>query len=203
MSAVMSYVAQYGYLAMYGLLALGFIGIPVPDETLVVVFGGLSAEGHFNFWIALLATFLGSMTGMMVSYSLGRGVGKPLLDRYGKWIFITPKRLAATEKWFLKFGNWTVLFGYFVPGLRQITSYLSGVYKLPLRTYVTFAGIGAAVWSFTFMYLGFTFGHHYRRIARFVHLHMWRITLLVLTLLIVVGLVVLIYRMFFRYADNK
>lgn len=190
----MFYVAQYGYLAMYGLLALGFIGVPVPDETLLVVFGGLTAEGHFDFWLALTVVYFGSLSGMLLSYGLGRGIGKPLLDKYGKWIFITPKRLATTEKWFEKYGRWSVLFGYFVPGIRQVTSYLSGVYRLPFRVYLTYAGIGAAIWCGTFLYLGHTFGHHWRRIAHFVHVHVWRITLLVLVLLVVGTLVYLIVR---------
>nr|WP_245339255.1 DedA family protein [Paenibacillus shirakamiensis] len=181
----MTYLHHYGYLAMYGLLALGFVGIPVPDETLVVTFGGLTAEGHFVFWIALLMTFLGSMTGMMLSYTVGRVIGTPLLHKFGKWIFITPSRLEKTEKWFAKYGNWSVLFGYFVPGLRQVTSYLSGVYRLPLPVYLTYAGIGSAIWCTTFMCIGSLVGHNWRKIAIYLHHHVWRMSLLVLTILLI------------------
>lgn len=192
LSVIMSYIAQYGYLAMFGLLALGFMGIPVPDETLVVTFGGLTAEGHFVFWIALLMTFLGSMTGMILSYTLGRVVGTPLLHKFGKWIFITPSRLATTERWFARYGNWSVLFGYFVPGLRQLTSYLSGVYRLPLYLYLTYASIGAAIWCTTFMALGATVGHHWRKMAYFVHHHMWRMALLVIVLSLI-GVIIYLF----------
>jgi membrane protein DedA with SNARE-associated domain len=189
LSSIMSYIAQYGYFAMFGLLALGFVGIPVPDETLIVTFGGLTAEGHFRFWAALVVTFLGSMTGMLLSYGLGRGIGKPLLDKYGKWIMITPKRLSATEQWFAKYGNWSVLLGYFVPGLRQVTSYLAGVYGLSLRIYLAYAGIGAAIWCTTFLYIGHTFGRHWRRVAFFVHVHVWRIMFAVIAFLLVAWIV--------------
>ncbi len=192
----MSYIAQYGYLAMFGLLALGFMGIPVPDETLVVTFGGLTAEGHFVFWIALLMTFLGSMTGMILSYTLGRVVGTPLLHKFGKWIFITPSRLETTERWFARYGNWSVLFGYFVPGLRQLTSYLSGVYRLPIHVYLIYASIGAAIWCSVFMALGATVGHHWRKMAYFVHHHVWRIALVVIVLLLIGVIVYLFIRQF-------
>ncbi|GGA44411.1 DedA family protein [Paenibacillus physcomitrellae] len=194
MSSIMSYIAQYGYLAMFGLLALGFMGIPVPDETLVIMFGGLTAEGHFQFGAALAATFLGSMTGMLFSYGLGRGIGKPLLDKYGKWIMITPKRLAATEKWFAKYGSWSVLLGYFVPGLRQVTSYLAGVYRLSLKLYLIYAGVGAAIWCTVFIYIGHTFGKHWRRVAYFVHLHVWRITLAVIVFLVVAWILHMLWK---------
>lgn len=189
MSEVLSYIFQYGYLALFMLLALGFLGIPVPDETIVVAIGGLTAEGHFVFWIALLVTFFGSMAGMMLSYTLGRWIGKPLLTRYGKWIFLTPKRLESTEVWFNRYGGWSVLFGYFVPGVRQLTSYLSGVYRLPLKLYLMYAGIGSACWCATFLVIGYTVGHHWRNVAKYVHHHLW-ITTLILLLIICVSVLV-------------
>lgn len=178
MSLIMSYVAQYGYLAMFALLSLGFLGVPVPDETLVMTFGGLTAKGHFVFWLAYLVAVLGSLCGMMLSYTLGRMIGKPLLHRYGKWIWITPSRLEKTEAWFSKFGNWSVLFGYFIPGVRQVTSYLSGVYQLSLRVYITYATLGAVLWCGTFMFIGRAVGHRWHRIVPFFHGHRHLIYLL-------------------------
>ncbi|MNJ49851.1 Inner membrane protein YabI [compost metagenome] len=174
----MSYVVQYGYLAMFALLSLGFLGVPVPDETLVMTFGGLTAKGHFVFWLAYLVAVLGSLCGMMLSYTLGRMIGKPLLHRYGKWIWITPSRLEKTEVWFSKFGNWSVLFGYFIPGVRQVTSYLSGVYQLSLRVYITYATLGAVLWCGTFMFIGRAVGHRWHRIVPFFYGHRHLIYLL-------------------------
>ena len=128
MAGITFYIAHYGYAAMYFLLALGILGIPVPDETLIIAFGGMAARGEFNFAGALAITFLGSMTVMMISYSLGRLAGEPLLHRYGKWVRMTPERLAGAEKWFRRYGSLSIIVGYFVPGLRHLSSYFAGTY---------------------------------------------------------------------------
>ena len=192
MSEVMSYLTQYGYLAMFGLLSLGFLGIPVPDETLVMMFGGLTTQGHFGFWITFLVSVLGSLSGMMLSYGLGRFVGKPIMYKYGKWIWITPKRLNKTEVWFERFGTWSILIGYFIPGIRQVTSYLSGVYQLKLRVYVLYAGVGSVVWCGTFMLIGRALGHRWHRIMPYVHGHkrfLLMMTTIFLVLIISAGVI--------------
>ncbi|MBJ9989124.1 DedA family protein [Paenibacillus sp. S28] len=165
MAGVTFYIAHYGYAAMYFLLALGILGIPVPDETLIVAFGGMAARGEFNFAGALAVTFLGSMTGMLISYSLGRMVGEPLLHRYGKWVRMTPERLAGAEKWFRRYGSLSIIVGYFVPGLRHLSSYIAGTTKLPARAYVVYAGAGAALWCTTFMLIGHAVGYHWNELA--------------------------------------
>lgn len=192
MSEVMSYLTQYGYLAMFGLLSLGFLGIPIPDETLVMMFGGLTTQGHFGFWITFLVSVLGSLSGMMLSYGLGRFVGKPIMYKYGKWIWITPKRLNKTEVWFERFGTWSILIGYFIPGIRQVTSYLSGVYRLKLRVYILYASIGSVVWCGTFMLIGRAIGHRWHRIMPYVHGHRrFLITLVFILVVLIISAVML------------
>lgn len=192
MSHIMSYVAQYGYFAMFGLLSLGFLGIPIPDETLVMAFGGFTAKGHFSFWLAYLVTVLGSLCGMMLSYTLGRLIGKPLLHKYGKWIWITPSRLEKTETWFAKYGNWSVLFGYFIPGIRQVTSYLSGVYQLSLRVYITYATLGSILWCGTFMFIGRAVGHRWHKIVPYFYGHR-RLFYVISILLVVIIVACVVY----------
>ncbi|GAB6988660.1 DedA family protein [Paenibacillus pini] len=161
MTEILSFLTQYGYLAMYILLALGVLGIPVPDETLMVTFGGMTAQGQFHFAGALTVTFLGSMTGMMISYMLGRIVGKPLLHRYGKWIWITPKRIDSTEVWFKRYGSWSIVLGYFVPGVRHLSSYMAGVAKLSIKQFLVYAATGALLWCTTFLLIGHAAGYHW------------------------------------------
>lgn len=179
MAEITFYLTQYGYIAMYLLLALGIIGVPVPDETLIVTFGGMTAQGHFNFAGALTVTFLGSMTGMMISYLLGRLVGKPLLHRYGKWVRITSKRLESTEVWFKRYGSISIVFGYFVPGLRHLSSYMAGVSKLPVKYYLIYAASGALLWCTTFMLIGHAVGYHWNEIATLMRHSTLRIGLMV------------------------
>lgn len=188
----MVYLTQYGYVALFILLALGIVGIPVPDETLIATFGGMIAQGHFHFAGALTVTFLGSMTGMMISYTLGRKVGKPLLERYGKWIRMTPSRLQSTEVWFKRYGSWSIILGYFVPGLRHLSSYMAGISKVPFGRYLLYAAAGALLFCTTFLLIGHAVGYHWGEIAVMMERSTLRVGVLVITL-IVLGTAVIVW----------
>ncbi|MGO4276241.1 DedA family protein, partial [Paenibacillus sp. TAF58] len=120
-------IIQYGYIAIFFCLALGIIGLPVPDEILMTIVGYLSSLGLILFPISLAVSFFGAMTGMLCSYALGRKFGKPLLWKYGKWIKLTTTRLENTKTWFERHGPWAICIGYFIPGLRHLTCYYAGV----------------------------------------------------------------------------
>jgi membrane protein DedA with SNARE-associated domain len=189
----MVYLTQYGYIALFILLALGILGVPVPDETLIAAFGGMVAQGHFHFASALVVTFTGSMTGMMISYTIGRKVGKPLLDRYGKWVRLTPNRLKSAEAWFNRYGSWSIIFGYFVPGLRHLSAYMAGISKLPLGRYLIYAASGALVFCTTFLLIGHAVGYHWNKIAMIMERSTFKVgtffTIMIVLILVVSGVV--------------
>lgn len=143
---------------MYGLLALGIVGIPVPDELLLTFVGYLTSLGTFAFPLAVAVSLMGAMTGMLVSYWAGRKLGKPALRKYGKWIKLTPRRLRKVERWFCRYGPWTISIGYFIPGIRHLTCYLSGVSGMSQRKYLAYAGVGALLWCLCFITLGYFVG---------------------------------------------
>lgn len=169
LEAVKDLIIEYGYAALYGLLAAGIVGLPVPDEILMTFVGYLTSIGWFRFDCALFVSFCGAMSGMLVSYMLGRKVGKPFLWRYGKWIKLTPARLAKAESWFRKYGLWTVGFGYFVPGVRHFTCYLAGLSGVNMWRYLLYAGTGALVWCTTFITLGHFIGESIDTVMPLVH----------------------------------
>lgn len=77
MDIVKDLISNYGYFAIYGLLAIGIIGLPVPDEFMLTFVGYLSSISVLNVQGAFLVSFLGSISGMLVSYFIGKKVGKP------------------------------------------------------------------------------------------------------------------------------
>lgn len=192
MAEIQDLVTAYGYIALYGLLAAGIVGLPIPDETLMVLAGSLVSLGTFDYTTTIAVCFAGSMSGMFVSYAIGRKLGKPVLYRYGRRVRLTPKRLARAEAWFHKYGVWTVAFGYFLPGLRHLSCYLAGVSGIGLRRYLCFAGGGALVWCLTFVTVGYYVGEHWETILRLAHRYAGGITTV---LLAAIGVAVyLIYR---------
>ncbi|MCM3166657.1 DedA family protein [Peribacillus frigoritolerans] len=158
MDIVKDLISNYGYFAIYGLLAIGIIGLPVPDEFMMTFVGYLSSISVLNVQGAFLVSFLGSISGMLVSYFIGKKVGKPFLRKYGKWIKMTPARLEKLEKWFNKYGPWTIIIAYFIPGVRHFASYISGMNGMGKRKYFIFAGAGAFSWCLVFTTFGYFIG---------------------------------------------
>ncbi|AIQ58600.1 DedA family protein [Paenibacillus borealis] len=155
---IIEMISQYGYLAIFGLLALGLIGLPVPDELLMLFVGYLSSTMVLDFSVSVLVCFIGSITGMLISYTIGLRLGQPVVDKYGKWIGLTPKRFSSVKRWFFRFGNWTVFIAYFVPGLRHVTSYISGISAMSFRKYLVVTVAGALTWSLLFVSIGYFVG---------------------------------------------
>ncbi|MFP3512593.1 DedA family protein [Peribacillus sp. SIMBA_075] len=158
MDIVKDLISNYGYFAIYGLLAIGIIGLPVPDEFMMTFVGYLSSISVLNVQGAFLVSFLGSISGMLVSYFIGKKVGKPFLRKHGKWIKMTPARLEKLENWFNKYGPWTIIIAYFIPGVRHFASYMSGMNGMGKRKYFIFAGTGAFSWCFVFTTFGYFIG---------------------------------------------
>ncbi len=159
MDTVLRFLGDYGYGAVYGLLTLGIVGLPVPDELLMTAVGYLTLIGTMKLPYAILFSFAGAMSGMMISYAIGRRAGRPLLDRYGKWVGFKPHRIAKVEGWMSKYGPLSIVIGYFIPGFRHVTCYLCGIGRMPLRRYGVFASIGALFWCLIFIFAGRILGH--------------------------------------------
>lgn len=185
---IQNLIVQYGYGALFALLAFGIVGVPVPDEFLMTFVGYSVSLDIFSFSGAMSVSFAGAMAGMIVSYFLGRKVGKPFLWRYGRWVKLTPARLDKAETWFRQYGLWTVTFGYFVPGVRHFSCYLAGVSGVKFWRYLLYAGSGAAVWCATFITLGRFIGNNIGPFLHTVH-HYMREGAIVLALLAVLTVV--------------
>lgn len=159
LNTLSEWIVQYGSIALFILLALGIIALPVPEETLMMVTGLLINRGELSFGETVIAALLGSMTGITVSYLIGRSVGTYMLIHYGKWIGITEIRMQKAHNWFEHYGKWTLLIGYFIPGVRHFTGLIAGATSLDFRQFALFAYTGALLWVSLFLSIGYFFGH--------------------------------------------
>src|ERR1035437_6564797 len=116
---VLAWIAQYGYLAIFSLLVLGIVGLPVPDETLLTFTGFLVFQGHLSLPLAVLSGFAGSACGTPLSYVLARTFGLKFIHRYGRYLRITEDHVEKAHAWFRRPGHWSLTFGYFIPGVRH------------------------------------------------------------------------------------
>ena len=178
-------LSQYGYLGLFGLLMFGIIGLPVPEETLLTFAGVLVYRGHLELVPPLLAAFLGSACGITVSYGLGRGVGRVVTKRLGRFVHVTPEQMGRVEAWFERVGHWGLLWGYFLPGIRHLTAVAAGATRLRYVDFAVFAYTGALLWSLTFVSLGALAGRQWVTVYSQVHENLKIASGIVLAVLII------------------
>ena len=159
------WIALYGYGALFLLLLLGIVGLPVPDETLLAFSGYLVSRGDFSALAALLAGSLGAAGGITTSYLLGRIGGLELVIRHGGRFGLRKAELRRTTDWFESSGKWVLPVGYFVPGVRHLTALAAGIAQLDYPTFARFAYAGALIWSGVFLFAGYLLGGGWSRIS--------------------------------------
>jgi membrane protein DedA with SNARE-associated domain len=156
-------LVQYGYAGLLVLLMLGIVGLPVPDETLITAAGFLIRQGDLHVVPTFAVALAGSLSGITVSYLIGRTAGARLLNRVQAWFHVTPERRARFEHWYATMGRWTLTVGYFVPGLRHVVAVGAGTSRMPWHTFALFAYPGAILWVTTFLVMGYVLGREWQR----------------------------------------
>ena len=184
MEPLLDWVTLYGYPAIFALQMLGIIGFPMPDETLLVTVGFLVSQGGMCLPLAIIAAALGSACGITVSYSLGRFVGLPVIHKYGRWLHVTEENLAKIHNWFERWGKWTLVLAYYVPGVRHVAAIVAGTAKLPYHEFAMFAYTGAAIWTSTFITLGYVLGPQVSKLAPLIHAYLVYIAIAVAAMIV-------------------
>ena len=195
METISFWVARYGYAGIFSLLFLGIVGLPVPDEWLLTFAGYLVFKADLRLLPTFAAASLGSMCGITVSYGLGRSVGLFMLRHYGRFFRITPEKLDWVHAWFDRFGTWTLLVGYFIPGVRHLTAVVAGASKLRPLLFSLFAYLGAGIWTATFIGLGYYFGERWAQVLGRVQRH--------LDILSLIALLSIVVHLAWRYQRRK
>ncbi len=182
-----SFVIQHGYWGLFFLLMLGIIGVPFPDEWILIFAGYLIHKGDFQVFPALGSAFMGSLCGITLSYTIGRKGGLPVLKKFGPRFHIQEEEIDRVQGWYSTYGKWTLLFGYFIPGLRHLTAFLAGACRLEILTFGGFAYFGAFIWSATFLSVGYFLGEGWAGSSGRVH----RVSIIIGIVLMVAFLLIL------------
>jgi membrane protein DedA with SNARE-associated domain len=158
--AILHWITDYGYFGIFFLLIFGIIGLPIPDEWLLVISGYLAFKDVLGLFPTLATAALGSAGGLTVSYVLGRTSSEYVVRKYGRWLSIDNEKILRAQHWFQNLGRWVLIVGPFIPGVRNLIGYLAGASKLRLHVFVRFAYLGALISSTTFVSFGYFAGRH-------------------------------------------
>jgi membrane protein DedA with SNARE-associated domain len=197
--AVLDWILRYGYLGLFALLMFGIAGLPIPDETLLMFSGYLMSTGRLNPLLTFLVGFGGSVSGISLSYMLGRFVGQPVLLRYGRYIGLRAGDLDRVRAWYGRSGEWVLTVGYYIPAVRHFTALVAGMSRLSYRIFALFAYLGAAVWVATFLAIGYFVGENWKQALELIH----RYTVAAVLLLVLVVAVALWLRNILRKRNSR
>ncbi|MDE2060175.1 MAG: DedA family protein [candidate division NC10 bacterium] len=174
------YVAHWGYLLIGVIVVLGNVGVPVPEETALLVGGYFAAKGKLSLW-GLIPTAIASATGGdSLGYWLGSRAGRRLLIQYGAALGVTQQRLARTEKLFGRYGPRTVFLARFVGGLRFMAGPMAGALGMPFPRFFRYNLAGAVVYCSTIVCLAYFSAHFFDRVVHLIAMANWILAILVL-----------------------
>ncbi|MED3466180.1 DedA family protein [Bacillus thuringiensis] len=160
---LLSYIEQYGYWALFFCLWLGIIGMPIPDEMIVMSGGFVSSLGILNVIPAFLLTYLGVVSGLSLGYILGKIFGAKVLDKLMKKK--KAKYVVKSQEMVEKYGHYALVTSYFIPVVRHVVPYLVGMNNMSFKTYALYSYTTGFVWTLVYFVLGALFGQHIERIV--------------------------------------
>lgn len=153
------WLTSYDGLALFLLLGMGIFGLPVPEETLMVLAGILIHTGDLPMASTIIAAYLGTVCGITISYLLGRTAGRSIINQYGQWLPIKSQSFLKIPAWFARFSKWVLLVGYLIPGLRHFTGLFAGSAAMHFKEFALFAYSGAILWVSIYLSIGYFWSH--------------------------------------------
>ncbi|MGA5039672.1 DedA family protein [Streptomyces capoamus] len=139
-------LGHYGYWAVGAVIFVEDFGIPAPGETILLAAGVYAGAGRLNVVAVGIIAFVAAVAGDNIGYLIGRSGGRAFVHRWGKYVFLTPKRFEAAEQFFARHGGKIVTVARFVEGLRQANGIIAGTTGMPWRRFLAFNALGAALW---------------------------------------------------------
>ena len=151
---------ELGYPGIIALMTMESSILPVPSELVMTPAGYWAAKGEMNFAVALLCGILGSILGALANYYGAQVIGRPLIQRYGRYILLSEKNLERSERFFAQHGEISTLIGRLFPVIRHLISIPAGLHKMPLPKFILYTAVGAGVWCAILTYIGYFLGQH-------------------------------------------
>ncbi len=191
---VVETIDKLGYLGVFFLMLVESTFIPLPSEVVLTPAGYLIYKGKFDPLMVVIASATGSLMGSLLTYYLGLYVGRPLIERYGRYILFDEKKLKMGEEFFSKYGNISIFIARLLPGIRHYISFPAGIARMNLYQFSIFTSLGATLWTIVLLSVGFYVGENEELIKKY-------------TTEITIGIVVLIsifilLRLITRRTDN-
>jgi membrane protein DedA with SNARE-associated domain len=160
---IQSVFAVLSHLGYTG-IALGLMVEVIPSEIVLAYGGFLISKGDISWVGAVIAGTIGGIIAQWFLYWLGRYGGRPILDKYGKYILIRPHHIDVAQGWFSRYGAGVIFTARFIPVVRHAISIPAGIAKMSFSKFTLYTIFAIIPWSILFLYLGYTLGANYEMI---------------------------------------
>ncbi|HYM82411.1 MAG TPA: DedA family protein, partial [Candidatus Limnocylindria bacterium] len=147
-------VHDWGYVGVAVLMAIESTVFPLPSEIVVPPAAYWAQQGRMSFWGVVLASTLGSWVGSAISYAVAAKLGRPMILRYGRYVFLSEKKWLLAERWINRYSAAGIFFARLLPVVRHLVSLPAGAARMPFRTFTTMTLLGSFVWSTVLAWFG-------------------------------------------------
>ena len=151
---IVATISRLGYAGVVLLMAIESACIPLPSEIIMPFSGYLVYTGRFNLWLVGVAGAFGCVVGSLVAYWVGMYGGRPLIEKYGRYVLVSPHDLDMADRWFERFGEVIVFASRLLPAIRTFIAFPAGVARMNLKKFVIYTFAGSLPWCIGLAYVG-------------------------------------------------
>lgn len=162
-------IGAMGYTGIFLLMAMESSVLPIPSEVVMPPAGYLVQQGRMNMWLVILAGTFGSLAGAYANYFAARWLGRPLLLRYGRYVWITEEHFERVERFFEQHGEISTFIGRLLPVIRHLISLPAGLAAMNHVRFTLYTLFGAAIWVSILTWIGYFIGANQELILRYSH----------------------------------
>lgn len=166
---IMTVISTLGYGGVVLLMAIESACIPLPSEIIMPFAGFLVYKGELVLWAVALAGAIGCVLGSIPAYYVGLYGGRPLADKYGKYVLISKRDLDMADRWFAQHGEIIIFIARLLPAVRTFIAFPAGVARMNLTKFTVYTFIGSFIWCWLLALAGMKFGEHWVDLKVYFH----------------------------------
>jgi membrane protein DedA with SNARE-associated domain len=166
---IVSVISSMGYGGILILMAIESACIPLPSEIIMPFAGFLVSQGEMSLLGIALAGAVGCVIGSIPAYYLGMLGGRPLVEKYGKYVLISKKDLDMADGWFEKHGEIIIFIARLLPAVRTFIAFPAGVARMNMARFISYTFVGSLIWCWVLGYVGMKAGEHWEDLKVYFH----------------------------------
>ena len=166
---VIAVISRLQYVGIALLMAVESACVPLPSEIIMPFSGYLVSRGELTLWLVSLAGAAGCVIGSWLAYAIGAWGGRPLVERYGKYVLVSHRDLDLADRWFQRHGDITIFVGRLLPVVRTFIAFPAGVARMPLWRFTAYTFLGSLIWCWGLAWIGVKLGEHWNTLGVYFH----------------------------------